>query len=789
MRMFVMSIAASIIIALRICIVAAGAQSPSPNALIVTVRDSTGKQFSDVVVVVLGSAPGQAFEHTTDVHGVANFDTLVTGFYEVSVKKAGFQTYRVAVDINSDKSVQLSVTLQNALKQIGSVTASSGVVFRQSIDSRSAIRKISPTIVDAMNRLGGVNAATGASGIGLQSSLEGRDPSQTSYTLNGSPAGSGAALAINTDLLSAAQVQQDHDSVNLSFLSPSTSPQYHNEANVGNFGASFIKATFQGMSGNVGFAAAHTIRGAESALNGMSYEDTSGLTYRHAGALVTAGNMIKLTSALGDWNLSGTDNWSRSRGKPIPAYFGGALPAGYGPNIWTETAASNPLVTLNGSLAGWAISFSAAQWHYRNVDDERGAIIALTDTPMYTELRTDGSDLTISLNKDRNDRRSYSFQASRTVSASSAYQWVGSPSTATLAGATHRQNDISLTQHLRSSPKLQLDEEVALRNLDGGTSYLSAIGSAKWHPTDSESWLLSFNAGTHPIASNNPANFAQLADPRQAQFDCGAGTITLRGPGDARSTASSRRLSLSYSKSLRRAQFSAHAYIEKARNILLSGAAVSLGSEPVGFLSQDYQTALQNAYNAVGACPGQVPSSNIFILQDIAGVSVDYRGFEVTMTSIPIGKAFVASLSYSTTGASLVSRDPRLMSPLSPYIPGAQLPNVPLHKLGGILDWSNSGNTEGLISVDYLSGNNSRNLPAYTLYSIGMVRHISPTLDLVGVATNVTSRFEGLFVTSRYAVSLPTYSGNQLSTLAAPIGPSRIFLGIQFHLDRDVNAP
>ena len=752
--------------------------------LTIYVADLSGKPIPSAVVVVLGSDVGESRRLITDAQGAAYADRLGPGLYRIKVTHAGYVTYRGDVNIEADVSATLGVTLRRSLKTIASVDTSSGVVSHQTLNASGPLAKVSPTIVDAMNQLVGVQVAPGPNGVGLSASLGGQDPSLTSYSIDGSPIGNGAALAINSDLLSSAQFLNDSDAVNLSFLSPSIYPQYNADATVGNYGSSLIKSTAQGMIGELGFAIAHTIRGADSALNGETYLDQSGLDYRHVGALVTTGNMIKLTGVVSDWNISGFSTWSGANSSPLPVYYGGSLPAGFGPNIRSMSSSSNQLFTANGIVGKTALSLSVGGWNFGNTDDARSQIIALQPLPQYLQQALHGSDETIAANFERNERVSYTATASNTTNSAFASNLEGaSVAPITNVASTH-ELDLKLEEHIRTSAAFEYHVAVAASEINHEPFKGLMTASATTSSIHAGGWSFDVNFGDRPVASIEPASITPIPAAAQALFDCDAGTSTINAPGDTQTSVSSRRVGTGYNRTGRYGRISAYAYAEQLRGVLMSDATVSLANEPPGFLPPSYVNALKTAYGTVGGCAGSLVNDSIFVTQNVGGLAVDYRGINLTST-LSLGTHDSLLLGYSYTSAYLANSVPLLISPLSPFVTGSQLPGVAPQKASITYDWhASDGKTELLDNVLVVSRNNSRNLPTYATINVGIVRQLSPALSLVGTASNISSAYAGTFVTGKYAVPLRTVSGALLPTLAAPIGPARIFMGLELGIDR-----
>jgi len=124
----------------------------------------------------------------------------------------------------------------------------------------------------------------------------------------------------------------------------------------------------------------------------------------------------------------------------------------------------------------------------------------------------------------------------------------------------------------------------------------------------------------------------------------------------------------------------------------------------------------------------------------------------------------------------LQAADRRLTSPLSIYIPGRQIPGVPLVKSGLNADLALGSQVQIMGNAVYVSGNNDHNLPAYMQVNVGAEKAFSPNATLDLVAVNLTHQYVGLFTSSRYAVPQLTQSGVFYFPNAAPLSQPDLFL-------------
>jgi outer membrane receptor protein involved in Fe transport len=92
------------------------------------------------------------------------------------------------------------------------------------------------------------------------------------------------------------------------------------------------------------------------------------------------------------------------------------------------------------------------------------------------------------------------------------------------------------------------------------------------------------------------------------------------------------------------------------------------------------------------------------------------RGIELTGTQHLIGKMSL-DYTYDTQSAVLQSQEPGLINPADggslSFIPGSQLPGVPLHKYSYAFDYAFGRGIDARLSTYHLSENNQNDLPAY----------------------------------------------------------------------------
>lgn len=705
--------------------------------------------------------------------GSVGFTHIPVGRVRLICRKLGYEAFDGEIQVGRDEVISITLRLAPALDVIGSVqsrsTASDPVKI---IGDRSLIRRVSPDLVDALRALGGVSVEVARDGLGAAVGLRGRDPSELSATLNGANLGSNAGvLAVSTDLLSQAAVDEANDSINFSTLSPSMRPTYGLDLASGGYGSSMVKMTSQATAGAVGFALGHSVRGAESALNGDTYADASGLTYRHIGTRLATSNYGKVAFAAGQWNFAFGDMAASVLTHPIATYFTGAVPAGLGPGETVQASTANPLAVATGPLGDAFVSLSVSEHRYSSRDDAASRLIFGVTAPQIVTDNARGYGFDLSIQEALSDKRSavVSVQSDTTTLTSSLIASVGRISTA----QSSHSGELDLSYTLQSNRRLHYETKLQEQSDSSGPVALWNA-DVEWEPTSTDLYRVSARAGRRPFYSQSFVQARGFAPATDATYDCAHGIIAVSTPGDDSAIPSIRGLEATWSHTIRGFSLSGTVYNEYQRGLLMTDASVPMSvdtiSAPTGYLS-----ALMAGYASIGGCgsiEGRVPQ--VYFIHNVAGESAHYSGIDLNASTTPL-KNVTLEAEYATTSSTLIALDPRLRLASSPYVPGTQTPNVPLHAATLTADWA-VGAFEFLANMQYVSANNVRNLPSYGVVSLAASRSAGPNVRITVLATNIKSAYAGAFVSPRYAVPLATQSGPPLQTLAAPLTGARLFV-------------
>jgi hypothetical protein len=603
--------------------------------------------------------------------------------------------------------------------------------------------------------------------------LGGRDPSQTSYTLDGTPVGVNAGqLAIDSDLLQDAQVDAAQDAVAFSLLSPTKDPVQKLEATMGGYGSSAVKSSVQGTAGQLEYALAHVERGADSVLDGRTYLDLSGERYRHVGETVRVGDYAKFAAPVGYWSLSVADAVSRSAGNPLPAYLAGDVPAGIGPGERKTSNAENWIAVANGTVHGYALSFNASSWSYRSDDDQRSRILAGAASPLLVSDSTSGRSVQAYLSATAGDRRTIELLGTLTwTDASSSFTDAAGPAARNSASASERS--FKATQHWKLGDGHDLIASAAVTS-DASAS-LPAFHVEERLRRGNASRSVALDYGRKPVRSESPDNIRTLLDPRSASYDCQGRLITARVPGELSAQPSLLEVSGSLGTHSARAHAQVSAYWEAQRGLLLTGASVdAIGDTVAGY--EAFVQQLRAGFGPLGGCAASGTPADVIFIKSVGHVSARYAGIDVA-GGISLAPRVQLEGDVALQSAVPTALPSSLDTARSYYVIGRQLPNVPFWNGTLTLDWqSRDERTEGLVNATVMSGNNRNNLPPTTLYGIAVQRRIGPNLSVLAVATNVFGSYVGDFVSARYAVPYTLADGRLQPALAAPEGPKRLFV-------------
>ncbi|MDQ6925654.1 MAG: Plug domain-containing protein, partial [Candidatus Eremiobacteraeota bacterium] len=673
-----------------------------------------------------------------------------------------------------DKRLDVRAVLIKPLAHIGSVRSKSTINVQERVLRRDAgLGRLSVTLADLLNTLGGAQVRLSSNGSLIGISLRGQDPSLTTTTFNGvAISGAQSLRALDPDLLQSASINDHKDSVDFRSLGTAPYPIYDARDMVNGYAGRQLAGTVQGTTGKIGYAAATSVHGQQSALAGLVYEDTSGMTYRHDGGYLNRSNSFKLAAPLSEnVSLRAEAMLRTSRQAPVPAFRSGPVPQGYGPGGTSDFNSSVVTTGVDATAGQWSLRGTILNLHTDDVADNRTRIVELQPIPELLRRQTSVTTASFSAVRPAFRHGVANFNFGWSASRSSFEDRFGSATPDAQSSALRSQYfnvNVNTAHHGWS---YALDAGFERMNEPTSQSGAHAELEATWNRTSEDQFFGTVKVGTKlgPPRDIRPFSPAQVAE-----YDCAGNTIIADAPNDTPGVPLEREINIGYARSKALHSFSFQTYYHQYRQTLLTQALVDAYATPRSLLPQGYLDDLAAGFSSFGGCTKGARAPAVYFRQDIAGLGVaTHSGRRFTMQGV-----------LGLHRAILRSSDPRLNSQRSPYVVGRQLPYVAPVQASVTFDYLIGARSEILGNVLILSGNNDRNLPAYPLLTIGAVRQLSPTASLTVVASNVSRSYTDVFSSPRYAVPLSSYNGSKIFTIGSPLQLPQIYAVLRFRIER-----
>ncbi len=781
------------------------AQSDTGEITITVLDTSTGKALDDARVFLAGPVMASAL---TQRSGIVKYTDVPTGIYRVRVFKRGYDgalSREFEVLGGKDVTVKFALSISSAggsapgnLRVIGSVTVKSNVqINTNDISDESPIRRISDSMLDALDKLAGVSVdqASNDPDSPVTISLNGHDESQTSMTLDGIPLsvpgtatnlrGIGTDLFVGSSVSFAPTAAGLGGGVNFRTLEPTQSWNERLSATDGTYDRWNYQVSATGSVGPLGIAVMHTSRGGNNPLTFQDYEDASGLTYPHGGFATNLGDLLKLRYRVGDaGTLVGTFLSSNGAISQICTQWVTVLPCGIGPGNETYNRFRMGYLSASSLIGNVALTATAFDMASSNSVDDLDRVVAGAADPLATtaQTHTNGYAFTASVG-----HKKHTFSLSGNIfSSSSEFIPLVASAFVTSSAVGVNAHQLNIGDTIKSTDKLNLNLNTSLADTSGiGYSILGG-GGATWRPSGNDTYQLALALGSAQPPPIIPRTFS---DPAAARFNCDAGTAIVNGPGDTGSQAQS---SISYNfdwtHSWRTGQITVNAYRQTQIGQTIN-ALIDETGEPAGYFPPGYLAAIGSVWAQPTICGGAAFNpAGVYVSEPIAGTARAYQGIDLG-GRIALGPNVVALPTYALNSAVLVAADSRLTTAPSTSIIGAQLPGRPLHRAGITFDANlpRSG-LELLANAQYTGGNNNRNLVPYTTVNWGISHAFGPG-RLTLFETNAFNTVAGEFSTLEYAEPVPVNGGGVVFFAANPLLPRTISLNYTMTLGKGAQRP
>lgn len=759
------------------------ASAAAPESCLLTVVDSaTHAPVADASVFILGSSQDAHYTARTDAKGQVQITSLSAGAYRFVIEASGYEKYVTRADVRSDAQLVLTVAL-HPMKIIAStiVSAPRSTVTREYVSEHSDQMKISRNLAEAIDSLSGTQVVFGTDGQASGIALDGKDSSLTSYALNGSPVDSDLGLQLlNSGLVDAARVDQNSESVGFTALQPMITPQYGGVLNLGGWGYGNGRLTVQSTSGQTGFVLASSRHYARDALDGQTYLDTSGLSYQHSGRFSSAADLASVAVPLGGaWQITATGLTTVQHEQPIYTIQEGPLPYGIGPANYQDSVARDGIIAINGVAGATSIALSVSGGSVIVTTDDRNRVLNKVSEPMYATGTSSASDSALSVSW--NDvRASYAVDASSQIIGDATHVSSTLPQE---DGVFSGQTSFALVSMRRTVQDRNLTREFALSwgHAGGFSGRYGFDTNLQWHH------LQTTVGASYSYQMRSPASqFNQsYSAPDTLAFNCSAISASGRGPDDAPSFPSGHRFSVTGGYGPEARHVSISFYSDHFSGETITGAIVPLSAERSGLIPSSYLAAVNAAFQTAGGCgtPAHpLNAGDVLFSQELSGIDARYRGVDVQATMA--GRWISAQVFVNFNKAWLASTDPRLEVAGSPFIPGAQIPQVPFSRYGATVALTLAAETQLLMSDVHTSRNNAHHLPAYDLATIGFEHKISDAATIDVVATNLLHNYTEFFANPNIASPLATIGGRDLRLPGIPLQQPELFARLTFKLRR-----
>lgn len=761
----------------------ARAQSDAGSIEIVVTDAATKRPIPEARVILEGPFLAQ---EVCGPDGKVVFEAAPAGIYRARVVKDSYAeatTEEFEVLAGRVVTVDVALAKHQELKVIETitVTARQGIGGNE-ITGRSTYRRLSQSLSAALGKILGINV----SGEGAQSdeptetiSLEGHDPTQTALTLDGIPLsapGQAADLhAIDPDLFSAASVDFAPSagalggSVNFRTLEPTLSWQGEATTALDSNGGSYSTLSERGSYGGLGVAFVHSVRGHASPLDDFFYRDTSGLAYAHHGGHLAGGNLLKLRTHLGrEQTLTGTLLASNTDDDVLCSLFTGPLPCGYGPNN-REYGHFSAFSLSDTALIGLVgLRLSLFDLSSRNDQDLSHRYVAGVPSPFAQETRSRTRGATLDAQLASHGRHTFSVQAATSRQLQQTFALTPASTAFVSPGSAMNFSTLTLSDEVHANTRLRLSSHLGFSSSNTAGTALLGGASAAWAPNGRDRLAASLDVGN---SGAPPPPGGTLTDPASLNFNCAAGLAFAQGPGDRPGPQSSTSARLSYTHLLHDGGIQATFYRQVQRDTLVD-ALVNAQALPASYFPAGYFSAAQQLFQSAGGCSSAAAFAppNLYVQLPIGGSTLVYEGMQLSRLGA-IAPRTLGGFTYATTVAKAISTDARLHLGRSPEVPGAQLPDIPLHRAALAVEYRAPRlPMEWLMDAQYVSANNPANLSAYVTLDAGLSIEFHGT-SLTLLATNLFDAGAGTFVTPVGAVPLETTSGPALPTLAFPLAP------------------
>jgi hypothetical protein len=767
-RAFAIAIALVLNVALAFGESSAAIAAPSGSVTFRVIDATTKQPIAVARVTLVGPKTVAGF---TDDTGIVRFTDLPNGSYYGRVGHRGYVFHRTdAFDVTGEHDVALDVPMLDPahLKNIGKSGARPRPAVTDIAAGDGIASRVGGGIADILNGMGdlGTTAST-ADGAVQGLAIAGFSPDQTGVSIdgvdNGGVGASKDARLVDSDLYAGVNVnttgspQSPAGSLELRTLEPTLRWTATARGGVGSLDRSFTTLAASGTAGIFGIAATHSVRGAQAAIAGADFLDTSGLAYRHDGASSQWGDLVKVRSPLG---LNGTATLTASRTAfyqdVLCLRLAATLPCGYGPGNHQQGEREALAFDVQRKVGNVSARVNAYRNQEHIAQDENGRIEGGVPVPLFSDSvsRVGGFFATA------DDAISSRVHLGLVHSSSTTKIAVTNSATSYSASVVNRFDSTSAYASVglgtAGSAFVSIGQD-RIAGLTGG-DVSAGVDLHRGNQAYSLSALLAHGG----VATSPRGPFSDIASIR---FDCAGDTAFASGPGRYPDSTSTQKLRASWTSRVRNGEFSLTAAVASIQGSTL---AVPVDSTVVGLPLGFFQQAQLGSIR-YGGCARPLPSpDHLYVTMPLADLT--QRSASLTANAaLSYGDALTLYPSVTLQSSHYASASPLLKTPQSIVFDGAQALAVPTFRSSLYASYRRKGSPfEALAAAVYVGRPNANLLRPYATLSLAVQAHL-PAGTFSLAATNVTGTDVGDFASPANGSGLPRLGGGLLALNAVPL--------------------
>jgi hypothetical protein len=760
-----------------LCAIAGGATlaASSRGDIRIQVRDgANGAALQYATTYVIGA---RTYKGLTDSSGEVEFDDLPVGAYTVRSYLDGYtEAEQTAVAVNGDQRTEVTIMLARpgSLKPIATVSVRYRSKFSPSGGTDDDYRlAFGTTPLDSIGQYSQATMFPG--GIGLN----GHDPSQTQFSINGVPVsapgrGGGNSL-FGSNLFSALSIGSGSygaagGTINVESPDPTLNWLTQVTTELGNSNGRAYSISRRGTAGFVGLSFGHAANGLSSRLDGSIFTDASLLDYKHQEGSYTSGDSFKMNAPIGGHSLgfdfvqisSQTTTTCNIQTSFLPCSFG------LGSSEYNDVRSfALHDQTKMGKVPVWLTVF-------RNSGGD-GNVVG-TSAP--------GGSLTGDAFAENWNSGGWSFAATPIVGRKGAlnvgystYLWTSSVTYPNyepindLGGYRWSQGWMQY-QH-RLSRNVRIDSSL-LHETINGQSHQSLYLTASDTDHNDSYWISFASTPENAVGSN-----AYVSPASSLAFVCGQEGALGYGPTSQNTVGNSSRVAAQWHHKARHAEFSFQVFHQIEKNAPITGL-LSANALPANLFDPAYMSDANQAFHAPSICGSSAPPldlSKIYLAVNGTAPTIERAG-AYGATRIELGRhAFVQPYFWLESAREFGLSDTIGIAGSS-IIPGRQIPSNPVARYGGLVNMDVSKHSEALLAWNHVSPGNPLSTSSLDTFDFAIQTRLRSGSAITAFVDNITNTASFPFVSPVGSIGL--VGGGRAPILAYPL-PPRSF-GVRFDL-------